>query len=315
MHQYATLEDTVYFGFAANLITGAAGDGASPTFQVRLAGAAAGAAPVLTGTPTLLSSASFVDGSYEVAVAATAANGFAADGVYLVFAGLTISSVIPNACIGTFKLSAVPANLTSILGTALTETAGQIAAAFKQFFNVASPTGTMKAITLVATCTTNTDMRGTDGAYTGTPPTAAAIADAVLDETAIGHTGALKDVYDNAIQIGAAGAGLTALGDTRIANLDAAISTRSTVTIAQVNAEAVDAIATDTYAEPGQGAPAATTSLAAKINYLYKWARNKVTNDGTDTKHYADDGTTVDQKRTTSESGGTVTKGEMITGA
>src|SRR3990167_4670591 len=43
------------------------------------------------------------------------------------------------------------------------------------------------------------------------PPTAAAIADAVLDETATGHTGALKDVYDNAIQIGAAGAGLTAL--------------------------------------------------------------------------------------------------------
>ena len=44
-----------------------------------------------------------------------------------------------------------------------------------------------------------------------TPPTAAAIADAVMDETATSHTGALKDVYDNAIQIGAAGAGLTAL--------------------------------------------------------------------------------------------------------
>ena len=44
-----------------------------------------------------------------------------------------------------------------------------------------------------------------------TPPTTAAIADAVMDETATGHTGALKDVYDNAIQIGSAGAGLTAL--------------------------------------------------------------------------------------------------------
>ena len=102
-------------------------------------------------------------------------------------------------------------NLIQFFGTVITETAGQIAAAFSQFFNVASPTGTMKAITNVVTCTTNTDMRGTDGAYTGTPPTVAAIADAVMDETATGHTGALKDVYDNAIQIGAAGAGLTAL--------------------------------------------------------------------------------------------------------
>ena len=43
------------------------------------------------------------------------------------------------------------------------------------------------------------------------PPTAAAIADAVLDETPTGHTGALKDTYDNAIQIGVAGVGLTAV--------------------------------------------------------------------------------------------------------
>ena len=38
------------------------------------------------------------------------------------------------------------ANLVSILGTALTETAGQIAAAFKKFFNVAAPTGTVNSI-------------------------------------------------------------------------------------------------------------------------------------------------------------------------
>jgi hypothetical protein len=56
---------------------------------------------------------------------------------------------------GTTKLAV---DLVSILGTALTETAGQIAAAFKQFFDVGTPTGTMKAITNVVTCTTNTDM-------------------------------------------------------------------------------------------------------------------------------------------------------------
>ena len=36
----------------------------------------------------------------------------------------------------------------------------------------------------------------------------------------------------------------------------------------QVNAEVVDALATDTYAEPGQGAPAATTSLSTKIGHI-----------------------------------------------
>ena len=43
----------------------------------------------------------------------------------------------------------IKANLAQILGTVLTETGGQIAAAFKQFFDIASPTGTMKAISLV----------------------------------------------------------------------------------------------------------------------------------------------------------------------
>lgn len=40
----------------------------------------------------------------------------------------------------------INANLTQILGTALTETAGLIAAAFKKFFNVAAPTGTVNSL-------------------------------------------------------------------------------------------------------------------------------------------------------------------------
>jgi hypothetical protein len=47
--------------------------------------------------------------------------------------------------------------------------------------------GAVSNVTTVATTTTNTDMRGTDGAYTGTPPTTAQIADAVLDEVLSGH--------------------------------------------------------------------------------------------------------------------------------
>lgn len=105
----------------------------------------------------------------------------------------------------------------------------------------------------------------------------------------------------------------TALGTADDAVL-AAIAALNDLSAAQVNAEVVDALATDTYAEPGQGAPNATTTLAAKINYLYKSWRNKKDNDGTTTNLYADDAATVDQKQTTSESGGTVTKGEWTTG-
>lgn len=62
----------------------------------------------------------------------------------------------------------ISVNLKAILRTVLTETTfGWIAAAFKQFFDIGTPTGTMKYLTrvsLVDTVTANTDMRGTDNA-------------------------------------------------------------------------------------------------------------------------------------------------------
>jgi hypothetical protein len=88
----------------------------------------------------------------------------------------------------------------------------------------------------------------------------------------------------------------------------------STLTTSQVNAEMVDVLATDTYAEPGQGAPAATTTLAAKLNYLYKLMRNKITQTSTTLSVFADDGTTVDHKATTSDDATTYTRGEIVSG-
>jgi hypothetical protein len=84
---------------------------------------------------------------------------------------------------------------------------------------------------------------------------------------------------------------------------------------ADVNAEVLDVLNTDTFAEPGQGAPGATISLAAKIGYLYTSWRNKKDNNGTETKLYDDVGTTVLMKQATTVAGGTVTKAEWITGA
>jgi hypothetical protein len=84
------------------------------------------------------------------------------------------SSVLLSAGTGAgqldFTSGVVKANLAQILGTALTETAGQIAAAFKQFFNIASPTSTMNTITTVTTATNLTNAP-TAGDFTATMKT------------------------------------------------------------------------------------------------------------------------------------------------
>lgn len=84
---------------------------------------------------------------------------------------------------------------------------------------------------------------------------------------------------------------------------------------AEVNAEVVDALNTDTYAEPGQGAPAATATLVAKIGYLYKAWRNKSEQTASEYTLYADDASTADQQAAVSDDGTTFTRGEMGTGA
>jgi hypothetical protein len=81
-----------------------------------------------------------------------------------------------------------------------------------------------------------------------------------------------------------------------------------------VNAEVVDALNVDTYAEPGQGAPAATASLVAKIGLLYKFARNKLTQTAMTLGVYNDAGDTVDQKAAVSDDGDVYTRGEIGSG-
>lgn len=60
----------------------------------------------------------------------------------------------------------------------------------------------------------------------------------------------------------------------------AAIAALNNLSAAQVNAEVVDVLATDTYAEPA-AVPAATASLKDKIAFLAALARNKVTQTAT----------------------------------
>ena len=96
------------------------------------------------------------------------------------------------------------------------------------------------------------------------------------------------------------------------ANLDTTVSSRATP--AQVNTEVLDVMTVDTFAEPAQGTPAATTTLATKLAFLYKAWRNKTTQTATTYSLFNDDAATVDHKSTTSDDGTTFSKTEIATG-
>jgi hypothetical protein len=86
---------------------------------------------------------------------------------------------------------------------------------------------------------------------------------------------------------------------------------------AEVNAEVVDVLKTDTMTQSSlcpQEAPPVNATIEEAIAYLYKAWRNKSTQTATTYSLFADDTTTVDQKSTVSDNGTTATKGEVITG-
>jgi hypothetical protein len=108
--------------------------------------------------------------------------------------------------------------------------------------------------------------------------------------------------------------GLDTAQDTQHSTTQSNIAALNNVSTAQVNAEVVDALNTDTYAEPAQGTPGATISLAAKLNFLYKAWRNRSTQTATTYSLYNDNATTVDHKSVVSDDGTTADKGEVATG-
>jgi hypothetical protein len=99
------------------------------------------------------------------------------------------ASVLISAGTGTGQLDVtsgvIKANLAQILGTALTETAGLIAAGFKQFFNISGPTSTMNTITNLTNAPTAGDLTATmktsvTTAATAATPVAASVTGNVL---------------------------------------------------------------------------------------------------------------------------------------
>ncbi len=92
-------------------------------------------------------------------------------------------------------------------------------------------------------------------------------------------------------------------------DIPALIAALNDLSAAEVNAEVVDALATDSYAEP-TGVPAASATLAVKLGVLYMALRNRV--DVTSTKMtFYDDGGAAEFEKDLSDDGTTYSESEV----
>ena len=189
----------------------------------------------------------------------------------------------------------------------------------------ANPTGgTIDLVVLTTDITTKTGYSlaadqsavtiGTVSSSIAANPTGGTVELAIVTNTAVDvstKTGYSLSADQSAVTIGTVNSSASAnpTGGT----IDLAILVSGGTTDLVTNAGTL--LQTLSRAEPGQGNPAATTDSFSKNDYLYKWARNKKDNNGTESNIYADNGITVDQKSTVSSDGTTATIGEIVTGA
>jgi len=191
-------------------------------------------------------------------------------------------------------------------------------------------TGYNKSASTIGTCTANTDMRGTDSAYTGTPPTAASIrseidsnstqlAAIVADTNELqtddvpGLIAALDSVVDAiGVVVSSNNTAIAALNDVSAADVnaqcDTAISDAALATAANVATvdTVVDAIKVVTdqlvasHAEPS-GVPAANETPLNKLAYLFAGLRNQITVTATKKQFYDDAGSAMWEKDLTDD--------------
>jgi hypothetical protein len=129
---FANLTVSGTSALGATTATTIAASGAVTAASLTMSGALQAATIVSTGTTTL--------NALVVSTTTTLT------GVVTATAGIVANAITGTLATVTAVTNAVSANLTQILGTALTETSGLIAAGFKKFFNVATPTGTVNSL-------------------------------------------------------------------------------------------------------------------------------------------------------------------------
>lgn len=142
------------------------------------------------------------------------------------------------------------------------------------------------------------------GPNTTTPPTAAAVADAVWDETQSTHVtaGSFGEIATEIASI------LADTNELQVDDIPGLIAALNDVSTADINAQVLDVLNTDTFAEPS-GVPAATTTLVTKLGYLYMALRNQI--DVTATKKtFYDDSGTAEWEKDLSDDGTTYSESE-----
>jgi len=86
------------------------------------------------------------------------------------------------------------------------------------------------------------------------------------------------------------------------------------ISAANVNAEVLDVLNVDTFAKPGQEAPADTQTLIKMVAYLYKALVNRFEQTSSGFELYDNAGTTVDQKAIVSDDATTYIRQEIVSG-
>jgi hypothetical protein len=99
--------------------------------------------PLLTGTMALIDGSNTA-GFYSEQITVSTGNGFEQGKSYAVYISATVGGV--TATLHRYFQIGADVSLTWILGTLLTETAGQLAGGFKKWFDVSSPVGTVNSI-------------------------------------------------------------------------------------------------------------------------------------------------------------------------
>jgi len=201
-----------------------------------------------------------------------------------------------------------------VLDVSITEIKGvsQSASDLKDFADAGYNPSTHKVngVVLADGCTSNSDMRGTDGANTVVPPTEAQMNDRTLpsaDYLVEGDTLARVTLVDTTAEN-------TDMRGTDGANTVTPDAAGVAATPAQVNAQVLDVLNVDTFAEPGQNAPTATPTMRLMFHYLYKAWRNLSTQTASQYSLYNNAGDAIDQKSTDSDDNTSTSLGKVISG-
>lgn len=153
----------------------------------------------------------------------------------------------------------------------------------------------------------------TNGQITLDEPLTAAPADNdefVIQSTHIHPVSQIADTVWDEAQADHTTAGSFGEIATEIAQIITDIAALNNISTAQVNAEVLDVLNTDTFAELG-AVPAATSTLVDKLTWLFMLARNQVEQTATTQTVRADDTTTSVATSAVSDDGTTFTRGEM----